>query len=846
MGIYEKSADSRNNPASPLAALDELSPLENDLLKPLVNSPVHEEASLKAVIEQTSLHNALIKSMQLCIDEGDWNLQRSKQYNDSPPARTELFRKIFRDKGVEEVVSSKATWPKQLKTAAYVRCNLRELMQREEVEDNMDENFNALRTSYTPSKPRSKELTCLEELARNLVGKQYDTKEEDSLGDHGTPTRVELGIAKLEHGEVPVHGVSQEDTKTESNITPRNQLIAESTIQGVQVQKGRIPRMASLRQNHVHSSCLGESCRNADAKEESDSLIQGKASLLDPGEFVIPHDFCNDSALVREPKMDWGTDRDDLEVLLQFLTMKQQLKENKKADVEVVVQIEAIIRELLARMKLVSDCSSSDDGYGERGRNEQIRRVNTNDATMHNVLARLTFKDNIDPEVTVHQNQNIDCHSRTAIRRPPFVVPSSSKSQFSQRMAGSTSTETTPCVRNYINQYEEPKVAKSPSRNLEEAKRLRRSTVSERQPKSCRTIQSIVENAIDVGSEEVNSVGSHGNVVEGGPLTITGTGNVDGTSGAIQVLGSIEHGGISTETGDAIPLVSARNLANRARNAPAMTPWNYQREKQLPIGRSLQIASPNKRSIPSSPTSPDDRRQCRDSPTRRSSPNNRPSPLSSPQGQQKSRPATTTSKSTAAQLRSPKRPSPLSSPQRHQNQLSSPQRQQKPRPAMGTLISTVAHVGSPKPSKTLFKEADHMLSTTVISKPGSHDPDIFPAGISKAVVQESIALAKDSSDPYVDFRDSMLEMMQEKNLWQRQEELQDLLQCFLHLNQPVHHQLIHQAFSDVVSCSSPVSYPHKGLRKERSNAHFSRRSSPSRQLNYEVSQPCKSPVRGGW
>ena len=86
---------------------------------------------------------------------------------------------------------------------------------------------------------------------------------------------------------------------------------------------------------------------------------------------------------------------------------------------------------------------------------------------------------------------------------------------------------------------------------------------------------------------------------------------------------------------------------------------------------------------------------------------------------------------------------------------------------------------------------------------------IFPAGISEAVVQECIALAKDSSDPYADFCDSMLEMMQEKNLWQQQEEMQDLLQCFLHLNQPVHHPLIHQAFSHVVSSGSPMPSYHK-------------------------------------
>jgi hypothetical protein len=42
-------------------------------------------------------------------------------------------------------------------------------------------------------KQGSRELGCLEELARSLVGKQYDTKQEDSLGDHGTRPLTILG-----------------------------------------------------------------------------------------------------------------------------------------------------------------------------------------------------------------------------------------------------------------------------------------------------------------------------------------------------------------------------------------------------------------------------------------------------------------------------------------------------------------------------------------------------------------------------------------------------------------------------------------------------------------------------
>lgn len=878
METQEKATDWRNNPACSLTAHDELGLFEDNSLKPHVNSPVHEEANLEEVITPTSLHHALTKGMQIRIDEAARNLQnsRSKQHTDSPLAGTELIRRIFRDEGVEDAISSRIPWPEQLKTAAHGRWNLRELMQREEIEDDVGANLNALRTTYLPEQGSKLELGCLEELARSLVGKQYATKQEDSVGDCGTPRRLEVDIARLKHEEAQLHGVSRENTRTEPKTTPRNQFTAESMIQGVQGQKGRIARTPQ-RQNHVHSSCPGDNCRNADTKEEDHKLSRGQAaSLPNTRKSVLPNDFRYDYAAVRELEVNRGTDQDDLEVLLQFLTMKQQLRENSKTAVEEVVRTEAIVRELLARMKLDSDCSSSidsdasiyflprshagvpimDDGCGEGGRKRrdiQGRSVDTSDATVRNVLARLTFEDSADPNmVSVHQNQNTDCQiSRSGIRRPPFVVPSSSKSGCLQRTAvcANTRSNSTSCIRNYVNQSVEQKVATSPSRNSEEArKRSKRSALGVSQSETCGTIQSIVGNATDVRSEEVDNVGSHGHIVETiGSSTVTGMETVDEPNCVTQVLGNAEHDGISNETnvphvprnGDGMPLVSAGNLESQSftGNASAMTPWNYQRERQLPTGRNPQLASPNKRSTPNSPSSPEHRRQCRDSPTRKSSPNNKLSPLSSPQRQLKPRAAMATSKTTAAQLGSPKRPSPLSSPQR----------QQKSRPALATLISTAAHVGSPKPNKTLPKEeAYDMMSTSGISKPRSHDPDIFPAGMSEAVVQESIALAKDSSDPYADFRDSMLEMMQEKNLWQRQGEQQDLLQCFLHLNQPVYHRLIHQAFSDVISFGSPVNYPDKSLKKEPSNTHFSRRSSPSRQLNYDVtSQPYKSPVRKG-
>ncbi|KAD7478197.1 hypothetical protein R6Q59_007652 [Mikania micrantha] len=60
----------------------------------------------------------------------------------------------------------------------------------------------------------------------------------------------------------------------------------------------------------------------------------------------------------------------------------------------------------------------------------------------------------------------------------------------------------------------------------------------------------------------------------------------------------------------------------------------------------------------------------------------------------------------------------------------------------------------------------------------------------------SLAVEKDSSDPYVDFRDSMLLMIMEKEIY-RKDDLQELLNCFLQLNSPSHHAINVGAFTEI-------------------------------------------------
>ncbi|KAG2683057.1 hypothetical protein I3760_10G015000 [Carya illinoinensis] len=73
---------------------------------------------------------------------------------------------------------------------------------------------------------------------------------------------------------------------------------------------------------------------------------------------------------------------------------------------------------------------------------------------------------------------------------------------------------------------------------------------------------------------------------------------------------------------------------------------------------------------------------------------------------------------------------------------------------------------------------------------------------------ESVAVEKDSADPYMDFRHSMLQMILENEIYSK-DDLRELLNCFLQLNSPYNHGLIVQAFTDIwngvftVTSSSP-------------------------------------------
>ncbi|KAI7753202.1 hypothetical protein M8C21_012333 [Ambrosia artemisiifolia] len=64
------------------------------------------------------------------------------------------------------------------------------------------------------------------------------------------------------------------------------------------------------------------------------------------------------------------------------------------------------------------------------------------------------------------------------------------------------------------------------------------------------------------------------------------------------------------------------------------------------------------------------------------------------------------------------------------------------------------------------------------------------------VAMDGFAVAKDSSDPYEDFRTSMVDMIVEKEIFSV-EELENLVECFLSLNSEEHHKVIFEVFAEI-------------------------------------------------
>ncbi|EXB91250.1 hypothetical protein L484_016321 [Morus notabilis] len=66
----------------------------------------------------------------------------------------------------------------------------------------------------------------------------------------------------------------------------------------------------------------------------------------------------------------------------------------------------------------------------------------------------------------------------------------------------------------------------------------------------------------------------------------------------------------------------------------------------------------------------------------------------------------------------------------------------------------------------------------------------------KSINDSCIAVVKDSDDPFEDFKQSMKQMIFEKEIYAKKD-LQELLRCFLELNSPSHREIIVRAFTEI-------------------------------------------------
>ncbi|KAF2321586.1 hypothetical protein GH714_000519 [Hevea brasiliensis] len=88
-------------------------------------------------------------------------------------------------------------------------------------------------------------------------------------------------------------------------------------------------------------------------------------------------------------------------------------------------------------------------------------------------------------------------------------------------------------------------------------------------------------------------------------------------------------------------------------------------------------------------------------------------------------------------------------------------------------------------------DKEESCTSTITNSVSDHENDP-----KSSKIVNSVAVVKDSNDPYQDFRHSMLQMIFEKEIYSK-DDLQELLNCFLELNSPYHHGLIIEAFTEI-------------------------------------------------
>uniref|UniRef100_A0A7N0UZU1 Transcription repressor n=1 Tax=Kalanchoe fedtschenkoi TaxID=63787 RepID=A0A7N0UZU1_KALFE len=102
-----------------------------------------------------------------------------------------------------------------------------------------------------------------------------------------------------------------------------------------------------------------------------------------------------------------------------------------------------------------------------------------------------------------------------------------------------------------------------------------------------------------------------------------------------------------------------------------------------------------------------------------------------------------------------------------------------------------------------------------------------------AVLGDSIAVEKHSVNPYDDFQLSILQMIVQKRIYLKSD-LQELLNCFLRLNSPLHHHTIIKAFTDLLHNTASHAARNINAQPHRSE------STPDLQMSTEQLKRCST------
>ncbi|XP_050379113.1 transcription repressor OFP8 [Argentina anserina] len=110
-----------------------------------------------------------------------------------------------------------------------------------------------------------------------------------------------------------------------------------------------------------------------------------------------------------------------------------------------------------------------------------------------------------------------------------------------------------------------------------------------------------------------------------------------------------------------------------------------------------------------------------------------------------------------------------------------------------TLFSSNTHTSDSSGSRRRLRSSSQEKGQSLGRRRGSSEVGLMPL---QGKVKDSFAVVKKSSDPYNDFRTSMVEMIVEKQIFSGKD-LEHLLQCFLKLNSPHHHRVIIEVFTEI-------------------------------------------------